>query len=123
LRVQLKSIREYSWHGVNIKIQTCSSAKFLWLNNKLEVLVNSEKVKHSKSYSLTQSSTKFSVPIQGHNLKGRIISKGLPFIPIRSQSIIIDDTILEKRRFFAGTRTLKHNFLSVIASSLRLYNI
>jgi len=115
----LKSIREYSWHGVNIKIETCSSAKFLWLDNKLDVLVNSEKVKHSKSTSLTQSSTKFSIPLQGHNLKGQIISKGLPFVPIRSQFIIIDDTILEKSRYFAGKRIQTYNFLSAIASSLR----
>jgi len=115
----LKSIREYNWHGVNIKIQTHSSAKFLWLDNKLDVLVNSEKVSHSRSSSLTQSSTKFTVPLQGHNLKGQIISKGLPFIPIRAQSIIVDDTILEKSRFFASKRLPTYNFLSAIASSLR----
>jgi len=119
----LKSVREYSWHGVNIKIQTRSSVKFLWFDNKLDVLVNSEKVKHSKSFSLTQSSTKFSVPLQGKRLKGQIISKGLPFIPMRSQSIIIDDCILEKSRFFAGKRILRYNFLSIIASSLSLYKI
>ena len=119
----MKSVREYSWHGVNIKIQTRSSAKFLWLDKKLDVLVNSEKVKHSKSFSLTQSSTRFSVPLQGKKLKGQIISKGLPFIPMRSQSIIIDDCILEKSRFFAGKRILSYNFLSIIASSLSLYKI
>lgn len=115
----MKSVREYSWHGVNIKIQTRASAKFLWLDNKLDVLVNSEKVNHSKSFTLTKSSTKFSIPLQGHNLKGLIISKGLPFIPVRSQSIIIDDTILEKSRFFAGKRIASYNFLSALASSLR----
>ena len=119
----MKSVREYSWHGVNIKIQTHSSAKFLWLNNKLDVLVNSEKVKHSKSLSLTQSSTRFSVSLHGKKFKGQIISKGLPFIPMRSQSIIIDDSILEKSRFFAGIRIPRYNFLSIIASSLNLYKI
>jgi len=120
LRAQLKSTREYNWHGQSIKIQTRSSAKFLWLDNKLDVLINSVKVQHSKSFSLTHSSTKFSVPLQGHNLKGQIISKGLPFIPIRSQSIIIDDTIIEKNRFFAGKKLLAYTFLSAITYSIHI---
>ena len=121
----MKSVREYRWHGVNIKIQSRSSAKFLWLDSKLDILVNSEKVKHSKSFSFTQSSIKFSVPLQGQNLKGQIISKGLPLIPMRSQSIIIDDSILEKSHFFVGQRIrISHyNFLLIIASSLNLYKI
>jgi len=90
----------------------------LWLDNKLDVLINSQKVQHSKSFSLTQSSTKFSVPLQGKNLKGLIISRGLPFIPIRSQSIIIDDTILEKNRFFAGKKLLTYPFLSDITFNI-----
>ena len=114
LRTQLKLIREYNWHGQNIKIQTLSSAKFLWLDNKFDVLINSKKVKHFKSSSFTKSSTKFSIPMQGHNLKGQIISKGIPFIPIRSQSIIIDDTILEKNRLFAGKHLLTYTYLSAI---------
>ena len=114
LRAQLKSIREYNWHGQNIKIQTHSSAKFLWLDNKLDVLINSKKVKHFKSSSFTQSSTKFSISMQDYNLKGQIISKGIPFIPIRSQSIIIDDTILEKNRLFASKQLLSYTFLSAI---------
>jgi len=118
LRVLLKSTREYNWHGQSIKIQNRSSAKFLWLDNKLDVLINSQKVQHSKSFSLTQSSTKFSVPLQGKNLKGLIISRGLPFIPIRSQSIIIDDTILEKNRFFAGKKLLTYTFLSAITFNI-----
>lgn len=110
----MKSIGEYNWHGQNIKIQTRSSAKYLWLDNKLDVLVNSVKVKYSKSSSLTQSFTKFSVPLQGHNLKSQIISKGIPFIPIRSQSVIID-----KNRFFASKRLLTYTLLSAIAFSIQ----
>ena len=115
----MESIREYNWHGQNIKIQTHSSAKFLWLDNKLDVLINSEKVKHFNSSSLTQSSTKFSIPLKGHKLKGQIISKGIPFIPVRSQSIIIDDTILEKNRLFADKNLLTYTFLSAIAFTLQ----
>lgn len=104
----MKSIREYHWQGQSIKIETHSSAKFLWLDRKLEVSINNKKVKQVKTQSLTQSSTKFSVPYEGHNLKGQIISKGLPFTPVLSQSIIIDDTIIEKSSLLSGKHALTH---------------
>jgi len=115
----LKSIREYIWHGEKISIQTHSSAKFLWLDNKLDVLINAQKVKHVKTRSLTQSSTKFLISHNGHNLKGQIISKGLPFTPALSQSIIIDDTIVAKNRLLESKRLITHTVLSAIALSIQ----
>jgi len=120
LRVQLKSISEYNWLGHNIKIHTHASAKFLWLDKKLDVFVNDKKVKHLKTRSFTQSSTKFAIPHQGQNLKGQIISKGLPFTPAFAQSIIIDDTIVDKNKILDGKGLFSSSLLSSLFIGYRL---
>jgi len=116
----LKSISEYNWLGHNIKISTHASAKFLWLDKKLDVFVNDKKVQHLKTRGLTQSSTKFAIPHQGHNLKGQIISKGLPFTPAISQSIIIDDTIIDKHKILNAKGLFSGSLLSSLFLGYRL---
>lgn len=116
----MKSTSEYKWHGHNIKIHACSSPKFLWLDNKFDILIDNKKVNHLNKRSLTQSLTSFTFHHQGINLKGRVISSGFPCTPVISQSTIVDDTILGHSQMLVDKRYFIYAFISAIAIGLQI---
>lgn len=114
----MKSFNEYTCHGHSIKVLINASAHCLWLDYTHEILVDNKKVKRSNKRSLTQSLTRFSFYHQGNQLKGRVISSGIPFAPIINQSTIVDDTLLGHKRMVINRRLVSYILLGSLLSSL-----
>ena len=116
----MNSFSEYTCHGHNIKVLISASAHYLWLDYKHEILVDNKKVKRSSKRSLTQSLTNFSFYHQGCNLKGQVISSGIPLAPIISQSTIVDDTILGHKHLLINKRLVSYTLLGLAVAGLYL---
>lgn len=117
----MKTVSEYKWRGHNIKVQAMASPRFLWLDYTFDVLVDNQRVKHFDSRSFTRSLTSFQLQHEGHRLKGQVISSGLPFTPVVSQSTIVDDTIIGRSQLLVSKRIFAYTFLLGLAFSLQLF--
>lgn len=117
----MKTVSEYHWRGHNIKIQAVATPRFLWLDCTFDVLIDNKRVKHLDSRSLTRSLTSFQLNHDGHNLKGQVVSSGLPFTPVVSQSTIVDDTIIGHSQLFVSRRVITYSFLLAVVLCLQLF--
>jgi len=95
-----------------------ASAHCLWLDYKHEILVDNKKVKRSNKRSLTHSLTRFSFYHQGNQLKGRVISSGIPLAPIINQSTIVDDSLLGCKRMIINQRLVSYVLLGSLLCGL-----
>ncbi|MCW9047013.1 MAG: hypothetical protein OQK46_02950 [Gammaproteobacteria bacterium] len=116
----MNSVDNYKWHGHNINIQAQTSPKFLWLNYRLSVEIDNTQAVYQYQHALTRSFTNFHLNHNGRNLKGQIISAGLPLTPVISLLTIVDDTIIGRSRILLGSRIFIYLLLSATALGLNL---
>ncbi len=119
----MKSISEYRWQGHHIEISASASPRFLWLDYTYDIFIDNKKADYrlDRSYSLTQSGTRFTMQHEGKNLKGQIISRGFPGMPMVCLSTIIDDTIIGKAELILKNRILLPILLALLPLSLSLF--